>query len=192
MGEIFSSARQLLRWANEDIKSLEAASETFLRNNPYSFRTEFDSETGETLLKLKMAPVPNEICKLASHALWDIKHALDHATCAAVVAAGGTQDVDIHFPIRSHLNDFNSALKATVKKSTALKYPALLHDTLRSFEPYPTGNGYSGGSDDFCALSKLANTTKHSIALAAVPQFDIASISDSGAGGVEKDFRELG
>ncbi len=186
----FSSAWQLLRWASEDIENLDSASEAFLGNNPYTFFFEDDAESGDVFLKLRVASVPDKICKLASHALWDIKHALDHATCAAVVAVGGVQDSDIHFPVRSHPNDFESALRATAKNSSELKYPASLHDTFRRFEPYPTGSGYTGGGDEFCVLSKLANTTKHLVALSTIPQPDIAAFR--GTGGIDKIFMRWG
>lgn len=135
--EHFASARQLLRWASEDIESLNTACERFLSDEPYSLVFEDDDETGYVFLKLVMASVPDEVCKLASHALWDIKHALDHAACAAVRAVRGDQIADIHFPIGSHLNHFKSMLKATANKGAELKYPLALHDTFRSFEPYP-------------------------------------------------------
>ena len=60
----------------------------------------------------------------------------------------------------------------------------------KSFEPYPTGNGYSGGGNEFVALSKLANSTKHAVALTAIPRFDIASLA--GTGGLIRIFMRWG
>jgi hypothetical protein len=179
-GKSFPGARQLLRWVHEDLQSLEAASHAFLGSQPYTPVFEPDPESGDVFLKLRMAAVPDEICKLASHALWDIKHALDHATCSAVRSIKGEDIGDLHFPIASHPNDLEAKLRHIPKSGAEFRYPAGLHDIFRSFEPYPTGNGYAGGCDEFVALSKLANTTKHAIPLAAVPRFDIAHLSDTG------------
>ena len=161
----FHSARALLGWAREDIEDLNAATEHFFGDHAYEVFHEIDPESGNIFLKVRVAEVPDYICKLASHALWDIKHALDHATCAAVREIRGGLVEDIHFPTTSHPNDLEAKLRATVNKGAELKYPVVLHDLFRSLEPYPTGNGYPGGGNEFVALSKLANTTKHSVAL---------------------------
>lgn len=177
----FPSARQLVRWAREEVERLDSASEAFLDSDPYTPVLDADPETGDVFFKLRMAVVPDEICKLASHALWDIKHALDHATCAAARVITGGDVGDLHFPIAAHPNDLEAKLRHIPKGEIAPRYPAGLHDTFRSFEPYPTGDGYPGGGDEFVRLSKLANTTKHAIPLATVPRFDIASLEDTGA-----------
>lgn len=177
----FPSARQLLRWAREDLQRLEASGHAFLRDQPYLPVIEAIPESSDKILKFRMAAVPDEICKLASHALWDIKHALDHATYAAARTIKGGDVGDIHFPVGSHPNDLNARLEHIPKGETDPRYPAGLHDIFRSFQPYPTGNGYSGGRDEFITLSKLANTMKHAIPLVAVPRLDIASLEDRGA-----------
>lgn len=186
----FESARTLLRWASVDIQNFYLSEQAFIDDAPYEVFTELDADTGHHFLKARMAKVPDELCKLASHALWDIKHSLDHATCAAVRKIYGPDIDDIHFPIRSHLNSFESALRATMKVAGAevLKYPVQLHDVLRRLEPYPTSDSYSGGSDEICALSKLANDTKHSVSLSATASVGILGMK--AIGGLIKFFPE--
>lgn len=176
----FSSARRLLNWAREDVQELESASRAFLSGDAYEIVQEIDSEAGETLVKLRTNPVPDYIIKLASHALWDTKHALDHAACAAVRAFRGDSVEDIHFPIASHPNDLEHRLTHIPKNKTEPRYPAVLHQTFRDFEPYPTSDKYTGGGDEFVALSKLANDTKHSIALGTLPTAVIAAAKGVG------------
>ena len=182
----FSSAWSLLRWAREDIANLSLATKTFVNGDLYTVFAEDDPDTGDMFLKVRMASVPDEISKLASHALWDIKHALDHATCAAVRVIMGNDIEDIHFPVASHPNDLESRLKTTLKDKTTLKYPSELHGLFRSFEPYPASDKFPGGGNEFVALNKLANTTKHSVALGtcAKPHFAGAS----GTGGIKRIY----
>ncbi len=182
----FASARALLRWANESIQEADVAANAFLDGHPYTGFFDTNPQTGEKLVKVRMANVPDQVCKFASHALWDIKHALDHATSSAVREIYGNATSDVHFPIGSHLNDLNSKLAHVPKGATAPKYPVALHELFRSFEPYRCGDGYAGGSDDFCTLSKLANSTKHSVALATAPRPQIVQMK--GTGGLMKFF----
>lgn len=161
----FSSARTMLRWAREEIQNLDSATRAFLALTPYTLFTEPDPKSGKQFIKVAMTTVPDEICKFASHALWDIKHALDHAAFAAVRAVRGDKVGDIHFPIASHPQDLEKKLTHIPLKQLLPRYPIELHGVFRNFEPYPTGGGYSGGGDEFIALSKLANTTKHALAL---------------------------
>lgn len=180
----FSSARTLLRWAREDIQDLDLKAEAFLRSAPYAPFIEPDPETGNVFFKVRMTQVPDEISKLASHALWDIKHALDHATCSAVRAIYGSGIGDIHFPVASHPNDLQAKLRHVPKGQVNPKYPVELHNLFGSFEPYPTSNKYVGGGDEFIALSKLANSTKHSVSLGAAARSHLAGAE--GIGGIIK------
>jgi hypothetical protein len=131
--------------------------------------SELDSEPAHVAFKIRIAPVPDKLCKLASHVLWDIKHAADHATYAAIRAVTDADPGDVHFPVCSHPNDLHARLNGPNSK-----YPVALRPLFASFEIYPTGDGYAGGNDAFVQLSKMANSTKHAIPLVASPQFQIA------------------
>jgi hypothetical protein len=184
----FSSALSLLRWAREDIQDLEAATKGFLDSCPYTFFHEADPDSKNPFLKARMAEVPDEICKLASHALWDIKHALDHAVCAAVRAIRGPEIPDLHFPVANHPNDLEAKLRHIPKGETLPRYPVELHNFFRACEPYPTSDTYPGGGDEFVTLNKLANTTKHAVALGANARPILAGLSSTSMGGLIKVY----
>jgi hypothetical protein len=170
----FASARDLLRWAREEVQKFDSVAEGFVSGNPYSQVREIDPQAGQLVLKLRVAPVPDELRKLASHALWDLKHALDHATCAAILTVTGRAADDVHFPWSSHPRDLEFKLSHVSKRYPDGKYPAVLRDVFRGFEPYPSGDGYAGGSDELCLFSKMCNTTKHAVALSAVARSHMA------------------
>lgn len=184
----FSSARALIRWAREDIQQLELESEFFLSGESYEIIEEPEPVSGDTLIKARMAPVPDQLCKLASHALWDLKHALDHATFAAVQAIRGREAAEVYFPICSHPNDLEARLRSTPKGQSQLRYPTELHDVFRKLEPYPTSDQYVGGGDEFIAISRLANSTKHAIALRTGARTSVAGAR--GVGGIVRIFTD--
>lgn len=160
-----SSARDLIRWAREDAESFDAGNDIYFAGNPYAYLFEDDPKTGHVFLKIGVAPIPDELRKLASHAIWDLKHSLDHATYAAILAVTGAPPIkDTYFPWCDHPNALETKLTRP-DKDGIVKYPPVLHDLFRSFEPYPTGQGYAGGNDQFVALNKLANTSKHAVVL---------------------------
>lgn len=167
---LFDSARDLLDWACEDIVDFDAAVETFLDLKPYEVIGEFDAKAGHNVIKVRFATVPASLRKLASHAVWDLKHALDHAMWAAITLVRGRPAGDVHFLWSSHPNDLKSRLAATSKRNPDGKYPPELWDFIQGLEPYPSGDGYSGGSDELIAFSKMANSTKHAVALVAAPR----------------------
>jgi len=57
---------------------------------------------------------------------------------------------NLHFPWRSSPSDLNETLKRG-------PIPSEFWDVIRGEEPYPTGDGYTGGNDAIKEISKLAN-----------------------------------
>lgn len=157
----------LLSWAREDAEDFDSIAQAFFDTQPYEAFGEVDPDTGEVTQKIRILDPPSELRKLAAHVLSDLKHALDQAAFAASAALLSRPPDTLYFPVASHPNDLNAKLQNGA-------YPVELHATFKALEPYPTGNGYSGGSDDFCALSKMANTSKHVVAVSAVPRINLA------------------
>jgi len=182
-----SSARDLIRWAREDAEEFETGVQAYITANPYTPFREDDPETGHVFLKIEITPVPDQLQKLACHALWDLKHALDHATYAAILAVTGERR-DVHFLWATHPTDLDRRLTHISKNYPNGKYPGVLHNLFRRFEPYPTGNGYPGGDDALIALNKMANTSKHAVSLNPVPRFFLENFT--GSGGVVCVFQD--
>ncbi len=135
---------------------------------------EVDADSQSEQLKLIVPPLPDKLRKLATNALWEIKHAADHAVRAACDLVGGGEPGKVYFPVGSH----PANLAERVQNNP--RYPAPLHELLEGFQIYPRGNSYPGGNDEFCALSKLANSTKHAVSLVAMPEVHLSSIRMEG------------
>lgn len=175
----FEGARELIRWAREDIQELKVLTKRFAEDgDAYHQFVEFDPEAGDYALKVRVADVPSALRKRATFALWGIKHALDHAMRAAIMEITGGDPGDVHFLFSSHPNDMRARLHGPNSK-----YPLAIRPLIESFQIYPTGDGYAGGNDPFCELSKLANTSKHGVALSARPRAQLTGISGVGLSG---------
>ena len=161
----FTSARELVNWAREDANDLDLAEQIFFGGHPYTRLREFDAKAGHDVLKLRVPAVPSHMRKLATHAVWSLKHALDHATCSAILAVTGQTPEEVTFPFVSHRNALEGRLTAVSKRHPKGKYPLELLPLFRRFEPYPTSDGLIDGSDELCAISRMANASKHSVGL---------------------------
>lgn len=184
MAEGFSSAREMLGWVGEGLSEFQAAVQAFSTNgDSYSLVQDFNEDGTEITLKVRIPALPNNLRKLATHAIWDIKHALDHATHAAVSLIVGGDPGDIHFPVASHPNDLRAKLYGPKSK-----FPPELRDTFNGFECYPTGHGYPSGNDLVVVFNGLANTSKHAVALSAVASNYVNRVSWVGKVGGGKLF----
>ena len=114
---------------------------------------------------------------VASQTFLDLKHSLDHAIGAAITLIRGRPAGDVHFLWSDHPNAMRSRLAKIPNRDTEPKYPPELWKFFETLEPYPTGVGYPGGSDELIAFSKIANSTKHAIALATAPRAHVQSFS---------------
>lgn len=163
----YSSARTLVRWSLESVDELANVARAFHGRLEERIFLEPDADGQRHFVRLRLEPVPDYCCKLASHALFDAKHALDHATHAAIKAIYPDLDAEVHFPIVSHPNDLEARLLAEIgpKDHRVPKYPEPLAGIIRASEPYPKGGGYSGGGDEFVILNRLANVGKHAVRL---------------------------
>jgi hypothetical protein len=181
---VFESARQLVGWARDDIRAFELAAAIFANDkSSHGVRQQLDSISGELIVKFWVAPVPQELCKLASHALWDVKHSLDHGMHEACETIVGSDPGDVHFLVASHLNDCRKRLYGE-----SSKYPPELRSLIESFEIYPTSPDYDGGNDEFVALNKLANQAKHALALSTTARTVMHSMRGTGLAGGARIF----
>lgn len=168
----------LLRWAREDAKRFDSVSNAFFDGDPYVMFSEIDPETREEAFKARPRDAPNELQKLAAHILVDLKSALDQATFAAVSPLLNRMPTQAYFPFASHPNN----LRAKLEKGP---YPVELRGVFEGFEPYPRGNDYAGGDDEFCELSRMANTGKHIVAVSARPEVHVASLTGTSTAGMK-------
>ena len=156
----FDRPSETLGWAREAINDLNLTLTGFFNNQPFSTVIEPDPETGHEVHKIKLlTPIPNGVPRRATEALNNVKNAFDQTTFAACAAIGKRPKKDIHFPWRLNPTDLERVFD---KKDAVI--PPELRDVFRGHQPYPTGEGYSGGDDGIREVARIANL-KHTVGL---------------------------
>jgi hypothetical protein len=156
--DAFRPAEDTVSWAEEAIAEFDASARAFFKENIRSV-TEFDSETGENVAKVKFRnEMPDTLRRKATEALTNSRHCFDQSAFAAVNIVTGAKPGSVHYPWSESPKD----LKGKLERS----FDQRLWNEFGSHEPYPCGQGYSGGDDLIRALAKLANR-KHDVGLAA-------------------------
>ena len=160
--EAFESPRLVFAAACEAIEGLKSLSDTFFAERFY--RSGFDeSDPDKVIHYVEISRnLPNSARVLAYRIFNDLRNALDQTVHGASAALGGKRLEKTSFPFRQDPADLEHVFTG---KGQCRDVPAELHDTIRSFEPYPQGSGYSGGDNKFRIFGRLSNPNKHSIAL---------------------------
>lgn len=174
----FESAYALLRWASTDMNRLQRSVERYFDGNPCIEVTELDPATGNYSQKVRFTKkVPEAWRRLTFRTVCDLRHSIDQAMFAAVqTVLGRAPDGDIYFPWSKNPTDLTHRRK---------KIPESLWPTLDTLEPYPRGDGYSGGDDGIYAIRNAAGPNKHRIAIK--PQ--VSPLSWSFKGFAEGDWQ---
>jgi hypothetical protein len=160
--EAFESPRLLLSSAREQLDRLNPVAQSFFASTPYRFAVDRDSDPAQSVHYVEIIrPPPPELRLLTYRVVNDLRNALDQAVYAASAALGRTKLDHVVFPFRQNPRDLDHALS----KGQCRDVPVELHDLIRSFEPYPRGNGYPGGDNNLRAFGNVSNPNKHSVAL---------------------------
>jgi hypothetical protein len=146
---------------------------------------ELNPKTEMMELKVRFSPVPHRIRGLANNIIKDLRDALDQATFAATLhITGSARKRSAHFPFGSSPDDLDTA----ITRNQCKDIPRELYSILKGFEPYPTGDGYSGGNNFLRLLGKISGPHKHRITLAPAVNMAKSEIRDfelySGKGGI--------
>lgn len=125
--------------------------------------TDFDPEIGQKVHKLRLkTPLPMAFLRRkATESLTNARHAFDQATFAARNLVSGHSNKSIYFPWASNPIDLKRLLENR-------GIDPRLWDIFEFYEPYPTGDGYTGGSDAIRAMATMANS-KHTVGLVVSP-----------------------
>lgn len=176
LGE-FESAAALLRWANGDVKRLYYSVKRYFAGEPCEGVGEFDPKTGYHAYKIHFLKAPPETWRrLTFRVICDIRHCIDQAMFAAVhIVEGSAPDRDIYFPWAKCPVDLTHRRK---------KVSEQLWPTLDRLEPYPRGDGYSGGDDTIFAIRNLAGPNKHRVAVSPAARPTAMQMSGTGFGRV--------
>ncbi|HEY0412683.1 MAG TPA: hypothetical protein VGD66_06050 [Allosphingosinicella sp.] len=159
----FESPKLLVSGAREDIDQFESGEGAFFGPGDVGVTVqEVDPKTKYTFVKFRITKaIPTVLRRRANNILNDLRHALDQALFAAARIVLKEDPGDVHFPFATSPKDLEGRLKATRKGAGVLKIPVALHDVIRSFEPYPRGNGHDGGDDLLRLLGAVSGPNKH-------------------------------
>lgn len=88
----------------------------------------------------------------------------NQAVFAATVVIKGKGNRRCHFPFGENPDDLEDSLSRR-KAPQCRGIPEELFSVLRTCEPYPRGDGYTGGNDALKALGRVSGPHKHEVTL---------------------------
>lgn len=182
----FESPKLLIDAAREDIQRFEVAgNDFFIKEQPAIKVEEFDPETRDKHLKIRITKPPSRQLRIIGYnIIGALRHALDQAVYAAVLSVTGSRPDQVYFPFATSPADLDSRLKAIGKKTKTLKIPAELHPIIKSFEAYPRSDRHEGGNTVLAHLGALSGPNKHEVVLGiGVNAESVQILSFSGASG---------
>ncbi|KRE04565.1 hypothetical protein ASE61_06425 [Bosea sp. Root670] len=165
----FKPAKESVSWAEEAVAELNAATAAWLRGDIAEIVTEFDTQSGENVRKLRLREgPPGALRRKATEALVTTRHAFDQATFAARnLISGPPKKRSTNFPWSANPTDLVRLLK---EKGIDER----LWDVFAAHHPYPRSETYAGGNDVLRTLATMAND-KHTVGLSVTA--DIVSTS---------------
>lgn len=166
VGNAFESAEYLAAWASKEVAQFAAMREAFFTEPNTSARVvEFDPDSGQYVGKIRLLkPLPMEMRGLASNVIKNFRDALDQTTFAATLLIREKRSNRAHFPFGESPDDLENSLSR--RRSVPCQgLPEELFPVLRQCEPYPRGDGYSGGKDAVRALGRVSGDNKHAVTL---------------------------
>jgi hypothetical protein len=159
--------------AKRQIADLTRAIEAAVEDAPKTFTLEFDSISGQHVLRIHGLPlVDPEWALLVGEILYNLRSALDHLAWQAVLFDERQPCKDTHFPVRE--SRFNRKGQPV---PTQLTPPVSNPDLLRALEdvqPYmrPDGKAQDFRLGHLFWLNKLCNIDKHRLLLVVATAFD--------------------
>ncbi len=171
----FQRPQNTINWAE---RSIHEGIQHFLAfgQDPGSFvkKIEFDSDTGDYVYKIvQQRDLPDVIEQRWTEALNNLRNSFDQSIFAACTAINDPRK-KLNYPWADSPVDLGHRLRGRERKP---KVPPLLWEEIKRQQPYPTGEGYTGGDDLIRAVATIANA-KHTIG------FEIGCVVTSIFGGV--------
>lgn len=168
------SAWALFANANDHCGRFDKEFGRYRHSGPVAKLLEDDPQAKEKILKLKLVkPVPDSIKTIAFGTVNNLRSALDQASYAVCIAAGG-KGKDTYFPF----GDTAAEVKSRHAQGSK-EIPAPMFAFMEALKPY------KGGDDLLWSLNKLANTKKHRFLVPFAMQsggFEAMDVSHTGPG----------
>jgi hypothetical protein len=153
MGDLFASAKSVLRRANHHITDLDSAIRVGTPDKQPAYIIEQDTETGDYLHKLRFGKTfSDDVSCIMFDAINNLRASLDQMTFAIAVKCRGRAEADpAYFPIVTNHIHLPNRLKGL--KNIPLEIRAIFEE----FKPY------KGGNNALWALNYLAGVKKHAL-----------------------------
>lgn len=166
--EAFRRPQTTIKWAEDAIEEIAVCADGYFLRECFQIVNEPEGD-GVYVHKLVQAePLPDIIPRRATEALNNLRNAFDQIVFAACTTIGRPVKKDAHFPWADNPGkDLQHKLEG--KNPQQPKIPPEFWDIIRAHEPYPRGNGYSGGNDLIRDIARTANR-KHTVGVLVQPE----------------------
>jgi hypothetical protein len=160
----FDECRRAVRWAKDEISSIETSIGDFISSEPYERVIEPGTTMDEQIVLLRQTKdFPDSVRKSSHDIITYLRNALDYATSAASQAIGTENPKYTNFPFCEDRLKLEQQLRSI--KGPYRGIPKKLHPKIMSFNPYWPTKKDKQGDGVLRSLGALANPNKHSIPL---------------------------
>ena len=131
---LFKGARLKIEWATNSLRDLDVALAAFRQSKPYSLFTEYNTETGETVVRARLTSgIDTNIQRLVGLIVTDLRSALDYMVCELAMLTDGDNDRSgVEFPIARNQEEFE---KATTQRKVK-RLPLAVREAIGRLQPY--------------------------------------------------------
>ena len=173
----FESCLYLVDFAKAETTEVKTAIEEFFTQKDLTVAViDLDPDTGYNVGKVRfIGSLPSEWRGKVSNIIKNLRDALDQATYAASAVVRGQPSNRTHFPFGESPDDLEYSLSRR-KAVPCQGIPDQLFPLFRSFEPYPTGDGYKGGNNNLRLLGRVSGPHKHSVTLKVTGAMELSGI----------------
>jgi hypothetical protein len=156
----YENVRSKIKWANKHIDDFRAASNAFMKTNPYGILVESDPNTRKRIYTVtKVTPIPPEISLIAGDAIQNLRSALDYLACGLVRVTKTEPSPQVCFPI-SESEPLTEKQQARFEGQVkGMRQDAI--NAIKGTKPY------KGGDDTLWRLHRLNIIDKHRLLMAA-------------------------
>lgn len=160
------SEKYLVRWAKAKVEDLAQRSDGFVNSDStYALVVDFDEKAGKQFHKIVLKQeFPWELRGIAADTVKTLRDALDQSVLHCTQRIRRPKGKGTHFPFGENPADFDDVLSGKTARQSKDLAPEL-HPILRSFQPYPTGQGYTGGNDRLRHIGRVSGPNKHELTL---------------------------
>lgn len=168
----FQHAALKINWANELLRHLVEASNSFIKEKPYTVALKPDPEDGGYVFELGLTrDIPPAIPLLVGDITGNLRASLDYAWMGLVRAAGITTDKKT-LPIGSDRKGLIKTIESAPISGAVEEAKRLLGDRIKTHRDFA-----NGGNMAIAALNDLSNWNKHNLIITTAGVTEIRNVT---------------